>query len=62
MDCVVCGKPFGMWARLSGEEKDTVCKECEREGATRLKALASSVRPERLTAELLTVFDELSRH
>ena len=39
MNCAICGKEFGLWARMTGDAKDEVCKECEEEGPARLREL-----------------------
>lgn len=43
MDCKICGKPFSLWGRISGDTKDEICRSCEEEGQARLEGLARSI-------------------
>jgi hypothetical protein len=46
MKCSVCGKDFGLWAKISGHMN--VCKECQEQGRKHLQILAESVRSTRI--------------
>jgi hypothetical protein len=40
MACAVCGKEFGLWAKMSGQSGSGICKTCHEQGHNRLDTLA----------------------
>ncbi|MCL5287907.1 MAG: hypothetical protein M1453_07940 [Acidobacteria bacterium] len=63
MNCLVCGKEFGVWARLTGDAADEICKSCEEEAQARLDGLIGTVSksiPSGPAMQWVTRFNELS--
>jgi hypothetical protein len=61
MNCIVCGKEFGLWARLSGDSDDAICRGCEKEGETRLALLIPEATPRANLRDIWNQFGELVR-
>ena len=61
MDCLVCGKGFGLWARVTGDSDDAVCRECEKEGPAILEGFIGSISPDADLRPLYSGFDEAAK-
>lgn len=43
MNCLVCNRQFGIWARLKGDASRQVCRRCRREGVRQLQLIIASI-------------------
>lgn len=58
--CIVCEKPFSLWARMSGDAYNGICQSCEGLSQQELRATAALVVPGCDLGAMFTRFDQVA--